>query len=50
MIIRHRGQTGKCNLTESEEMGRMGTYAEATEAVGMGISDIAMAIGKEGCI
>jgi len=23
---------GKCNLTESDKMGRMGKYAEATEA------------------
>jgi len=31
-------------------MGRMGSYAEATEAVGMGTSAIAMAISKEECI
>ena len=31
---------------ESEKMGRMGPYTEATEAVGMGTLAIAMAIRK----
>jgi len=35
---------------ESEKISRMGSYTEATEAVGMGISAIAMVMGKEECI
>lgn len=37
-------------MTESEEMGRMGPYAEATETLGIGTSAVALAIRKDECL